>query len=139
MKDALEKEQGKIPPGEDDMNLLSRVAVKSSKRQPAAGKFFLLGTAIVLFMVVGPGVGRSISMQQNPCSLQLTTSVKPVKLPAKKYDQVDIRYRQLKDRAEQHRVATQLQDGKITIDPVKRKKIAFLLLLAGGQARNIHL
>ena len=118
------------------MGLLPRVAEKSAKRQRSVGKFLLLGTAIVFFVVVGPGVGSSISKQQDRDSWQATTSVKATKMPTDRNDQVDIRYRQMKERAERRQAASQLQDEKFKIDPEKRKKIALLLLLAGGQAYN---
>jgi hypothetical protein len=121
---------------EVDMNLLPRVAEKLMKRPRSSGKYFLLGTAIVLFVVVGPGVGSSISKQQDRGFWQTTSSVKATKVPTNRNDQVDIRFRQMKERAERRRVATQLQDVKIKIDPEKRKKIALLLLLATGQAYN---
>lgn len=121
------------------MNLLPRTANRSKKGQPAVGRLFLLATAIVFFVVLGPGVGRSISKQQDHVSWQATTSVKQVKLPSTRSDQVDIRYRQMKDRVERRQVASRLQEGKITLDPAKRKKLAILLLLAGAQAHSIRL
>lgn len=120
------------------MNLLPRAAEKSMKRQRAAGRFFLLGIAVVLFVVLGPGVGKSISKQQDPRPWQTATSVKLVNVPISKNDLGYLRSRRIKERAEHRQFAKLLQAGKISIDPAKRKKVALLLLLAGGQARNIR-
>ena len=121
------------------MNLLPVITKRAMRKQLINSRHFVLGIAVVLFVVLGLGVGSSISKTEDPAAGQVAISVKSIKIPTHRNDRLDIKFRQKKERTDRHQIASGQQGSEITIDPEKRKKLAFLLLLAGGQIHTSRL
>ena len=121
------------------MNLLPVITKRAMRKQHIDGRHFLLGAVIVLLVVLGPGAGNSISKTEDPGTGQVAISAKSIKAPTHRNDQLDIKFRQKKERADRRQIASVQQTSQFTIDPEKRKKLAFLLLLTGGQVHTSRL
>ena len=119
------------------MNEKSMVVKSSRRNQFASGRHFLLGTAIVLLVVLGYGVGSSLSKPHNPDSGQNVIAAVKSDLPARAT--AEKIFRGKKAGPDRRLMATEQQGSEIKIDPEKRRKLALLLLFTGGQVHHVRL
>lgn len=119
------------------MNENSMVTKSPRRNQFAGGRHFLLGTAIVLLMVLGYGVGISLSKPESPDSVNPVISVQKVDVSGRA--SVDKISREIQAGPDRRLTATEQLGNEIKVDPEKRRKLALLLLFAGGQVHKIRL